>query len=571
MKLTQLIKSYRPLVLLAFLFGVATVATNLGLQSTSSYLIAQAAQHPSTILLLWTTIVAVRFFGTARAGFRYVDRYFSHDATLRWLRDLKTAIYKALEPRSLVSLKSYSTGDLMTRVGSDVDSLQNLLVGLYEPVFVAALGIFIVLAIGLLFNWRIAIALTAMLIVTGFVLAASSHHLANLSGGLLVNLRSDLSAYLVQTLHGLSDVWALNLQSQAQRDIHTLQSHIRNAKHHLAQLSGIFSGLSLSISWLGMWIILLVGVWDVNHHMLHPIFLPVVALLSLASFEIVNGLPAAFLTAGSLARAQTRVAELTAAPLEEVWGSHQLRSEGNLELIFDHVSVELGDPARTILEDVSFRLKRGERIAVIGPNGSGKSTIVNTAAGLVAPRTGSVRLDNADLCQWDPDALRQQLGVVTQFPHIFHTTLRENLLLARPSAGAQDIAQAIAMTGLDSLLRALPNGLNTVVGERGSSLSGGEIKRIALARVILKNAPLLLLDEPTEGLDPVSERTVMMTLLKWAHARPILWIAHSLLSLDLADQILVLDGGRVVAQGSSSLVRDHPLVRDIVRFSALPN
>jgi ATP-binding cassette subfamily C protein CydC len=542
---------------------------NLGLQSTSSYLIAQAAQHPSTILLLWTTIVAVRFFGTARAGFRYVDRYFSHDATLRWLRDLKTAIYTALEPRDFVVLKGYSSGDLMTRISSDVDSLQNLLVGLYEPVFVAAIGILIVLAVGLLFNWRIAIGLMAMLLATGLVLAGASRYLSNRSAGMLVNLRSELSIYLVQTLHGLADVWALNLQSQAQRDIQTLQTRIRESKQQLARLSGIFSGLSVAVSWIGMWIILLVGVWDVNHHLLRPIFLPVVALLTLASFELVNGLPTAFLNAGGLARAHARVVELTNAPLEHVRDSRHIRSENNLELVFNQVSVQLD--SRTVLADVSFRLGPGERIALIGSNGSGKSTVINVATGLLPWQTGSVQLDNADVRRWNPEQLRQQFGVVTQFPHIFHTTLRENLLIARPSASAQEIAEAIEMTGLDSLLRTLPNGLDTVVGERGASLSGGEVKRVALARVILKKAPLILLDAPTEGLDPISERTVMRSLLEWAQPRPVLWIAHSLLSLDLADEILILDAGRVVAKGPPSQVRLHPIAQDIERFTALPD
>lgn len=571
MSLSKLTKSYRSLVLLAFFFGAATVAMNLGLQSTSSYLIAKAAQHPATILLLWTPIVAVRFFGTARAGFRYVDRYFSHDVTLRWLRDLKTSLYRAIELKSSSDVKAYASGDLMTRVSSDIDNLQNLIVGLYEPLFIGGVGILLVLGIGLLINTGIAVALALMVLISGTLLAWSSSYLARVSSQALIDLRSRLSAMLVQALHGITDIWALNLVGHVDRDVRALQIRIQDAKARLARLSGFFSGLAVLLSWGGMWLLLQIGIIDVNHHHMRPILLPVVALTALASFEIVSSLPSAFQNAGGLHRAMARVTQISKVPVMREGVQRTSPAAGVPELQFQGVTARAANRAGEILTDVSFTLRAGQHTALIGPNGSGKSTIVTLAAGLVSCHQGRVALDHTALQDWDLEAASRELGVVNQFPYVFHTSLLQNLLIARPAVSRRDIDWAIDMAGMAPLVENLPEGLDTILGERGTSLSGGELKRLAIARVILKGAPILLLDEPTEGLDPLSARAVMESLMAWASQRTVLWVTHSLVNLDLIDDIMILAAGRVVGRGPRSQMMSHRIAEDLKRFAALPS
>ena len=571
MNLFKLAKSYRPLAIAGFLFAVGTVAMNLGLQSTSSYLIAKAAQHPSTILFLWVPIVAVRFFGTARAGMRYGDRYFSHDVSLRWLRDLKTRLYQAIEPRSTSELRAYNTGDLLMRVGSDVDSLQNLYVGLYEPLLVGILGGFIVLGIGLLLNPPIAAGLELMLTVSGIMLSWSSAHMAKLSSERLVSLRSRLSSEFVQTLHGLTDIVALNLGTQAERDLASLHVCIQDAKRRLRRLSGFFSGLSLFVSWTGLWLVLEYGIEEVNRYQLPGILLPVVALLALASFEIINGLSAAFQEVGALKMAETRINQLMTAP-DTV--SHPLRHtppQGVPALSFDRVKASLGNPLHEVLHDVTFTVTPGQHLALIGPNGSGKSTIMNLLPRLIDYHGGVITLDATDLHGWDMEVLRSQMSVVNQFPHVFRTTLKQNLLIARPTASSCELDEAIDRSGLTTLVISLPQGLDTLLGERGTSLSGGELKRLAIARAILKGAPVILLDEPTEGLDPVSEREVLRGLMSWASWRSVLWITHSLANLDLVDDVLILADGRVVDCGPRIQVVAHPVAQKLLRYAVLPS
>ncbi|MCY0898492.1 MAG: thiol reductant ABC exporter subunit CydC [Firmicutes bacterium] len=571
MNLFRLTRSYRTLMIAALLLGSLTVAMNLGLQSTSSYLIAKAAQHPSTILLLWVPIVAVRFFATARAGFRYLDRYVGHDVTLRWLRDLKTALYQAIEPLNGVQFRAHHTGDLLSRLGSDVDSLENAVVGFMEPIVVALVGLMLVVAIGLLINPALALALALMLIVTGLVISGGSWHLSHLMSRQQVTLRSSLVSRVVEIIHGRADILAMNLAESVRQDIDGVQRDIDRAKRVLSRVSGLFNGLTLFVTWFGMWLILAAGIRAVQHHDLRPILLPVLVLTTLASFEIVGGLGSAFRDAAGLDEARKRVQDLlSSAPVDQGDGARKTPASTIPTVSFEDVTLALGSPSREILHHLTWELSPGRHVALIGPNGAGKSTVVQLLAGLTWPTEGLVRVDRTPTTAWDLEALRSHITVVPQFPHIFHATLRQNLLLANPSASDARLFDALHEVGLDALLDTLSQGLDTMLGERGTSLSGGEIKRLALARALLKDAPLLVLDEPTEGLDPVSARAVLTMLFTHRPKRTVLWITHSLANLDLVDELAVLDSGRILDQGPVARLVAHPVVRQLMRYQTIP-
>ncbi|NMP23091.1 thiol reductant ABC exporter subunit CydC [Sulfobacillus harzensis] len=570
MPLIKLTRRYRSLIGLAFLFGAATVAMNLGLQSTSSYLIAKAAQHPSTILLLWTPIVAVRFFGTARAAFRYLDRYFAHDVTLRWLRDLKTHLYQAIERETWSVLKGRGSGEILSRLGHDVDSLENLIIGFFEPVIIAILGLLMVLAIGLWLNPLIALGLTVMLVVSATLLSWSAFRMAKISRAQQVDLKGRLTAALVELLYGSTDIRALHLEGFAKRHVDQLQQRLHEAKRHLIRITGLFSATSLFVTWAGMWVVLQVSIMEAQRHQLRPIFVPVVALLALASFEIVSGLPSAFQDVSGLAQAAARIRELRSREESQSYGKGRSQKPPEVPaLVVKDVSLVLGDRVQPILDRVTLTLAPGQHVALIGPNGSGKSSLVNLLASLLAYNEGSIQLDQTELREWDTEAARRLFGVVNQFPHIFHDTLRANLQLAAPDASEDALLEALRLSGMLALVNRLPKGLDTLLGERGTTLSGGEIKRLAIARAVLKNAPILLLDEPTEGLDPISERTVMEDLMQWASRRSVLWITHSAINLDLVDEVVVLMDGRIVDHGTPRQVASHPVAQSLLRLALL--
>ncbi|MCY0879923.1 MAG: thiol reductant ABC exporter subunit CydC [Firmicutes bacterium] len=572
MRFFKLTQAYRSLVIAALILGVLTAAMNLGLQSTSSYLIAKAAQHPSTILLLWVPIVAVRFFATARAGLRYLDRYVGHDVTLRWIRDLKTALYQALEPLSTAELKAHHSGDLLTRLGSDLESLQNLLVGFAEPLAVAMLGLGLVFLVGLLLNPWLAGLLILMLLLAGLVMSGGNWHLAHLASRQLVTLRAQLTARVVELIHGRTEILALNVADTVHRDIDQVEAQLDAAKRRLSRVSGVFTGVTVLITWGGMWLLLAVGIRAVHTGHLRPLLFPVLAMIALASFELVGGLGPAFRDAGSLTEAGRRVSELLASAPHQAPGPQRTARATSVPAVqFDRVSLVMGTPSQKILHDVTWELPPRRHVALVGPNGAGKSTLVQLTAGLLLPTDGAVRIDGTATTQWDPEALRQHIAVVPQFPYVFHATLRQNLCLADPQATDAMLTQALQDAGLGSWLEQLSQGLDTPLGERGTSLSGGEMKRVALARALLKDAPVLVLDEPTEGLDPVSERAVLARLFSRARSRTVLWITHSLANLDLVDEMAVLDQGRLVDQGPVGRLRTHPLVQQLMRYQTLPS
>ncbi len=358
MTLWSWIKNRKRLVGLTLLFGFATISMNLGLQSTSSYLIAKAATRPSTILLLWVPIVAVRFFGTGRGIVRYADRLAAHDLTLTWLRDLRVQVYQAIEPWHREQWSHTHTGDLVQRISADVDTLQNLLIAVGEPLVVGLLSLGMVLFIGSLLNPGLALIIVAMLILSGVALSWLSHIAAQQLSTTLVRGRAKLSTLLVDTWHGVIDIISFNqahavLQNMASLDTRWVQTKLR-----LHRQSGLFQGLITAVTWSGLWVVLVLAIRLVDLHQLHAILLPVAALLTLASFEIVTGLPAAFQSWGAINEARHRIDALSrtkelALPETPLWLS------SSPTIAVHNLSVTYAQGMPSALSDVSLTLRPG--------------------------------------------------------------------------------------------------------------------------------------------------------------------------------------------------------------------
>lgn len=554
MRLWSLIESNKKLVWLTLLFGWATLGMNIGLQTTSSYLIAKAATRPSTILLLWVPIVAVRFFGTGRGIVRYADRVNAHHLTLAWLRDLRVQVYQWVEPWPQQRWGALHTGDLVMRLSADVDTLQNLFISVWEPLAVGLLALGIVVLVGQFLSWKLAWTLVLMLVVMGGLLSWlaqwSSQHL-NTS---LVQGRARLSTAIVEAWHGVVDAISFSQSDRVLADIEQMDRVWLRTKVTLHRWSGLIQGLMTFVTWAGLWVVVLLAIILVDHHQLPGILLPVAALLTLASFEIIAGLPGAFQEWGKITAARHRLRALAPADLPD---PPDLTAPVRAlpALVLRDVSVAYPSLPGLALAHINLQLDPGQHVALVGPNGSGKSTLIEVMAGLVDITAGEISLDGLVYDQRHGEAIRERLGVVNQKPHIFETTLEENLRLGRRDASPADLERAIALAGLGPLVESLPQRLATPMGSRGVTVSGGEIKRIAIARVVLKDAPILLLDEPTEGLDPESARSVLQRLFTWARNRTVLWVTHHLSNLDLIDQVIVMDEGQIREQGPFAHLR----------------
>ncbi|MEJ2210525.1 MAG: thiol reductant ABC exporter subunit CydC [Anaerolineae bacterium] len=541
---------------LATLLGFLTVASGIGLMTTSAYLIAAAALQPS-IAELQVAIVGVRFFGIARGVARYLERYVSHDVTFRLLARLRTWFYERLEPLAPARLLAYRSGDLLSRIVADVETLQDFYLRALAPPLVALLSAALV---GLLlagFHPRLALVLLAFLLLAGAGLPLLVHLLARRSGRRLVRVRGELNAHLVDGVQGLADLLAFGGGGRHMARVQVLGRELGSLQGRLARIGGLHLALSGLLMNLATLAVLAVAIPLVSAGRLDGVYLALLTLAAISGFEAVLPLPQAFQQmAGSLEAAgrlfevveggpvTVDVALRSAAPAPADYG---LRVEG-LSFAYEGTAVPGGPMA---LEEVEFELPPGGLLAVVGPSGAGKTTLIQLLLRFWAPSAGRILLGGQELGAYREEDLRRLVAVVSQRTHLFNATVRDNLLLARPGADEEEMVEAARQACIHEFVQSLPQGYDTWIGEQGQRLSGGERQRLAIARAILKDAPILLLDEPTANLDAVTEGQVLAGLRPLLAGRAALLVTHRLGAGPVAgaDEILVMRAGRVVERG----------------------
>lgn len=557
-----MLRPYKWWVVLAVSAGIFTVAANMGLMSTSAYLIAKAAEHPYTILLLWVPIVGVRFFGTSRGVFRYFERYISHDVTFQLLKELRVFVYRRLEPLFPAGAVGYHSGDLLSRVVGDIEVLQNLYLGLFAPPIIATLIFVAAIVFMGSFAPQLAVSLAVFLLLSGFAVPLLTQWTAKNTGKVLVRARGTLSTEIVELIHGNTDILAMN---QEKRRLTVLGEQIRQWgrwRVRLHWITALSSALSLLLNQGAMWVALVIGITLIDQHRLAPILLPVVVLLTLASFEAVNQLPTAFQFQGQVKEAAVRINELVdkkpVANLGNVDVQTALAEANPPGVTLRDVHFAYDDEEIERLRGVNFCVEGGMHVAIVGPSGAGKTTLSGLLTGLWPYSHGEVLVNSLPLNRIRIQEVPHLISAVEQDPHLFNTTLRQNLLLANRDATSTQIDQALEIAQLHQVVGSLPEGLDTVIGEQGAQLSGGERKRVAIARVILQNTPLVIMDEATEGLDSVTERRVIHAIRVWARERTLFWITHRLSNLDVFNAVIVLYRGEVAEMGPAlELVRHN--------------
>jgi ATP-binding cassette subfamily C protein CydC len=547
-------------VLLSILIGTATIAAGIGMLGTSAFLIAMAALHPS-IAELQVAIVGVRFFGISRGIFRYLERLVSHSVNLRVLSRLRVWVYEAAERIAPAGLQSERSGELLNRVMADMETLENFYVRVVAPVvvaFVVTLGMSLILGGYFL---QLGLILALGMILNGVFLPALSIWMTRHSGAEMQRTRAALSADMLEMFQGLADLQAAGAEQRWLARIERSSQRGGQIQSYYGFLSGLNSGATLLVANLTLIWVLVAAIPQVRSGNLSGVSLAVVSLLTMASFEATNSLPAAAqnLTA-SLASARRLLAlfipaqqtEDAAAPLVD----SALRAVQQVRL--DDLSLRYPGSAEEALQHVSMTLTRGRVLALVGPSGAGKTSLVNLLMRFWQPQSGQIWLDGEPITNWSAESTRRLFGVISQSPTFFAETLRENLLLARPTASDAELLAALHQAELQPWLATLPEGLDTWLGEQGARLSGGEQQRLAVARVILQDTPFVILDEPTAHLDAHTEHALMTTLFRSFAGKGILLITHQLSTLHYADEILFLAQGRVVEAGDLSALLQRP-------------
>ncbi|MDX9992193.1 MAG: thiol reductant ABC exporter subunit CydC, partial [Anaerolineales bacterium] len=548
----RLLGFLRPLwreLLLAVLVGFLTIAASISLMSTSAWLISTAAIATS-IAQLGVSVVGVRFFGISRGVFRYFERLSAHSLTFKLLARLRVWFYQSIEPLAPARLISARSGDLLSRVITDIESLDNFYVRALAPPLVAIL---IVLGMGLFMGTLsigLGLTIVGFLLALGLGLTALTLILNRKPGQILVEQRARLRADLVDSVQGLPDLVAFGQEKAYFDKVQATGRAYTRTQTRLARLNGFQSGLSTLITGLGVVAMLYLAIPLVSEGLLPGVLLAVVVLGTMASFEAVQGLPQAAQLLEANLQAARRLFEIADTAPAVVDPPQPLARPASADLLIADLSFRYPSQAATseagpdraspeILKNINLNLPAGRKIAIIGPSGAGKTSLGNLLLRFWDYSQGQIYLDGQDLRQYAQTDARRMFSVVSQNTTLFNASLRENLLLARPWASQADLETVCQQAELHSFILSLPEGYETLVGERGLSLSGGERQRVAIARALLKDAPIFLFDEPTANLDPATEKKIIATLDNilddasgQAHSAPkksVIWITHRLI------------------------------------------
>lgn len=534
---------------LALLLASLALASAVGLTATSGWLISRASQHPP-VMYLMLAVTATRAFGIGRAVFRYAERLVSHDAVLRMLADTRVAVYRRLERLAPAGLRRTRRGDLLSRLVADVDALQDywlrwlLPAGAAALVSAASVGFtaWLLPEAGAALAGGLLVAGAGVPLVTGAVARRAQRRLAPARGVLATRVTDLLTGTAELTVAG-----ALAARTAEARRADTVLTRIAARS---ATASALGDGLTALATGLTVTATALLGAQAVASGRLTGVAMAVVVLTPLAAFEAVSGLPLAVQHRQRARESAGRVYEILDAP-DPVREPERPRPAppSPFPLRVRGLTARHPGQDRDALSGLDLTLERGRRIAVVGPSGSGKTTLAQVLLRFLDADAGTYTLAGTDADALDGDDVRRLVGLCAQDAHLFDSSVRENLLLARKNATEGELRDALARARLLEWTDGLPDGLDTLIGEHGARLSGGQRRRLGLARALLANFPVLVLDEPAEHLDLPTADALTADLLAATEGRTTLLITHRLAGLEAVDEVIVLAGGRVAQRG----------------------
>jgi ATP-binding cassette, subfamily C, bacterial CydCD len=581
LRLLALLAPFKRMVALSVLLGFLTVGSGIGLMGTSAFIISAAALQPS-IAELQVAIVGVRFFGISRAIFRYLERLASHQVTFQVLTNLRVWFYRALEPLAPARLYQFQSGDLFSRITGDIASLENFYVRAIAPPLTALL-----IAVGTAFylasfDPSLGLALLVIMAFAGIGLPLLIRQLGKRSGLKLQNARAKLSTILVDGIQGLPDLLAYGHEGRHLESTQIANQELSALQYHMARLSALQTSISGLLAHLGLLCILILAIPLVEQGQIAGVYLAVLVLVAVSSFEGVQPIPLAAQYLENNLAAGRRLIELVDSPAEVKDPPSPLNTPGSPSLVIENLYFSYpsgysglasqlpyvenpSSPTGRLapaLRDISFELTPGKRLAIVGPSGAGKTTLIHLLLrfwefGSSRPGCdGRILLDGKDLQQYSQAAVRSLFGVISQNAYLFNASVLDNLLIAYPGSTEEQVYKATRQAEIHDFILSLPQGYQTWIGEQGLRLSAGERQRLAIARALLKEAPILVLDEATANLDPLTETRILSTIHPLMQGRTTLMITHRLVGMEWMDEILVMDAGREIERGQHpSLVR----------------
>jgi len=554
LRLLRLFRPYLGWLLLGIALSFITLLANVALMALSGWFItAMAIAGAAGVSMNYFTPAAlIRAAAIVRTTGRYAERLVTHEATFRLLAELRVWFYNRLEPLAPAGLETYRSGDLLSRIRADIDTLDSIYLRLLVPAAVALLAAVVFTVLLWWYQPALALVEGTLLLLAGVFLPWLMNRLGHHAGRRKVEVSAQLRAALVTDMQGMGELLVYGAAHSHANRIQKLSQELARQQQTLTGLNGVSqAALGLCAS-LAMWLMLVLAVPMVSDQTLPSPELAMLAMFALASFEAVMPLPLAMQTLGESLTAARRIFALADSQPAVNEPAKPLPLPQTFAFRFRNVSFRYRRDSPVVLQDVSLEITPGRKLAVVGATGSGKSTLASLLLRFREPCSGSLLLNEHPLQRYSSEALREQIAALTQQTHLFNTSIRDNLLLACPHTDQESIEQVCKAALIHDFILAQPDGYDTLVGETGVRLSGGQARRVAIARTLLKNAPLLILDEPTEGIDAETARNIMANIVARAEVRQqtLLLVTHRLQGLEHMDEILVVAGGRVVESGS---------------------
>lgn len=552
------LQRYKAPLMLAIFLGFCTFFSAGALMFNSGYLISKSASLPENILLVYVPIVLTRAFGVSRPVFRYIERLTSHNWVLKMTSKLRRKLYHTLEKDAMIFKQKYRMGDILGLLAEDIQYIQNLYLRTIFPLIIALiLYAFIVIAVGV-FSIFFALYLALLLFILVIVLPVWSVVVNGVRQEREKTLKTELYTDLTDNVLGVADwifsqrgVEYVDTHLQVEQELYQVQDQKRlfnRRVHVLFQLIYSFVVIGL-IVWTSQ---RFVG----NHGGAANW----IAAFVLSAFPVVDAfvvLPEAMQESNVYKDSINRLNALDETPDE---------APKNIEVTDTRIQVEdlsFGYDYHLVLDRLDLTIEPGEKIAILGKSGSGKSTLASLIRGDLKPQNGLLTLGGVPTYQFG-DAMSHYISVIQQAPYLFHTTILNNVRMANTNKSEEEVWQVLERVGLKKLVEQLPEGLHTMVDEAGLRFSGGERHRMALARILLQDTPIVLLDEPTVGLDPLTEQALIDTFFSQLQDKTVIWITHHLQGIEIMDRVIFIEDGRLEMSGTPA-----DLAQNNARFQQL--
>lgn len=546
-----LYKRHKWMLTLGIVLAIVTLLASIGLLTLSGWFLSASAVAGFAGIYSFNYMLpaaGVRGAAITRTAGRYFERLVSHDATFRVLQHLRIHTFSKLLPLSPAGLARYRQGELLNRIVADVDTLDHLYLRVISPL-VGAFVVIMVVTIGLsVLDVTLACTLGGVMLLTLFIMPPVFYRAGKTTGQNLTHLRGQYRQQLTAWLQGQAELTIFGASDRYRAQMETTELQWHEAQRRQSELTALSQALMLLIGAVAILLMLWMAAGDVGGNVQPGALIALFVFCALAAFEALAPVTGAFQHLGQVIASAVRITELTEQKPEVTFPTDVSDVPAQVTLTLRDVSFSYPEQAQKALDSLSLQVNPGEHIAILGRTGCGKSTLLQLLTRAWDPQQGEILLNDRPIAALNEATLRKTISVVPQRVHLFSATLRDNLLLAAPDASDEQLADTLRRVGLEKLLD--DTGLNSWLGEGGRQLSGGELRRLAIARALLHDAPLMLLDEPTEGLDATTESQMLELLADVMREKTLLMVTHRLRGLARFDQIIVMDNGQIIEQGN---------------------